>query len=169
MSTVADRQDAVNDSGTNPAGRTAAGDAFSALVTRVFRLNGLLAAEGESLARPAGQTTARWQLLAMVENGPATVAQTARMLGLARQSVQRVADVLEDAGLVRYLDNPNHRRARLVELTETGRHALTEIQAAQRPWANAIGGAVGASDLRRAIDVLDRLLGAMAARRGRDA
>jgi DNA-binding MarR family transcriptional regulator len=168
MSTLPDRQDAVNDSNANRAGRTAAGDAFSALVTRVFRLNGLLAAEGESLARPAGQTTARWQLLAMVENGPATVAQTARTLGLARQSVQRVADVLEDAGLVRYTDNPHHRRARLVELTEAGRRALTGIQAAQRPWANAIGGAVGASDLRKATDVLDRLLGVMVARRGRD-
>src|SRR5258705_3061979 len=169
MSPVADRQDAVNEGGPNPARRTAAGDAFSALVTRVFRLNGLLAAEGESLARPAGQTTARWQLLAMVENGPATVSQTARTLGLARQSVQRVADVLEDAGLVRYTDNPHHRRAQLVELTETGRRALSEIQAAQRPWADAIGGAVGASDLRKATDVLDRLLGAMAARRDRDA
>ena len=168
MSTLADRQDAVNESIADPAARTAAGDAFSALVTRVFRLNGLLAAEGESLARPAGQTTARWQLLAMVENGPATVAQTARTLGLARQSVQRVADVLEAAGLVVFTDNPHHRRARLVGLTDAGRRALSEIQAAQRPWANAIGRGIGANDLRKATEVLDRLLGVMAARRARD-
>ena len=169
MSTVADRQDAVNESSANSPSRTAAGDAFSALVTRLFRLNGLLAAEGESLARPAGQTTARWQVLAMVENGPATVAQTARTLGLARQSVQRLADVLEAAGLVTYTDNPHHRRARLVGLTDAGKRALTEIQAAQRPWADTIGGAVGERDLRKATEVLDRLLGVMTARRGRDA
>lgn len=176
MSNLLDRQHPVNDSGSirapgsgaNPARRTPAGDAFSGLVTRVFRLNGLLAAEGDALARPAGQTSARWQVLAMIENGPATVAQTARTLGLARQSVQRVADVLEADGLVAYADNPNHRRARLVALTEEGRRVLSAIQAAQRPWADAIGKAVGAADLRAATDILDRLLVVIAARRSGD-
>jgi DNA-binding MarR family transcriptional regulator len=175
MSTLPARQHPVNDSKalpargsrSNGAGRTPAGDTFSGLVARVFRLNGLLAAEGDALARPTGQTSARWQVLAMVENGPATVAQTARTLGLARQSVQRVADVLEADGLVAYADNPSHRRARLVGLTAEGRRVLTSIQAAQRPWADAIGKAVGQADLRRASDILDRLLEAMAARRGR--
>jgi DNA-binding MarR family transcriptional regulator len=176
MSNLPDRQHPVNDSGSIPASgseanrarRTPAGDAFSGLVTRVFRLNGLLAAEGDALARPAGQTSARWQVLAMIENGPATVAQTARTLGLARQSVQRVADVLEADGLVAYADNPNHRRARLVGLTEEGRGVLSAIQAAQRPWADALGRSVGADDLRKATDVLDRLVGVMTARRARD-
>ncbi len=135
---------------------------------RVFRLNGLLAAEGDALARPAGQTTARWQLLAMVENEPATVARTARTLGLARQSVQRVADVLEGEGLVAYHDNPSHRRARLVTLTADGRRALAAIQAAQRPWADAIGSAVGVRDLRHAATVLDRVIDALGERRSPD-
>lgn len=158
MSTIPDRQHPVNVSGAPTARRTAAGDAFSSLVPRVFRLNGLLAAAGDALARPAGQTTARWQLLAMVENAPATVAQTARALGLARQSVQRVADVLEAEGLIAYIDNPSHRRARLVELTDAGRAALAAIQAAQRPWADGIGGAVGERDVRIAVEVLDRVI-----------
>ena len=165
MSTLPERQDAVNTRGTESAPRTPAGDALSALVPRVFRLNGLLAAEGDALARPAGQTTARWQLLAMVEHEPATVARTARTLGLARQSVQRVADVLEAEGLVAYRDNPDHRRARLVSLTDDGRAALAAIQAAQRPWADALGSAVGARDLRQAAAVLDRVIQALATRR----
>ena len=162
MTTIPERQDAVKTRAMEPAPRTAAGDALSALVPRVFRLNGLLAAEGDALARPAGQTTARWQLLAMIEHEPATVARTARTLGLARQSVQRVADVLEAEGLVAYLDNPGHRRARLVSLTEDGRGALAAIQAAQRPWADALGAAVGARDLRQAGAVLDRVIQALA-------
>jgi DNA-binding MarR family transcriptional regulator len=101
----------------------------------------------------------------MVEHAPATVAQTARTLGLARQSVQRVADVLETEGLVAYAENPSHRRARLVGLTETGRAALTAIQAAQRPWADAIGDAVGARDLREAVAVLDRVVDVLSRRR----
>jgi DNA-binding MarR family transcriptional regulator len=128
------------------------------MVVRILRLNGLLAAEGEAIARPAGQTTARWQVLAMVENEPMTVAGIARTLGLARQSVQRVADLLADAGLVVYEDNPRHRRARLVRLTANGRSTLEMIQASQAPWANAIGETVGERELRRATDVLDRVL-----------
>src|SRR5919197_5544222 len=97
--------------------RTPAGEALSQLVVRVFQLNGLLTAAGDALARPAGQTTARWRVLAAVEAEPASVARIARAWSLARQSVQRVADDLERAGLVAYEDNPNHRRAKLVRLT----------------------------------------------------
>jgi DNA-binding MarR family transcriptional regulator len=169
MSTIPERQHPVNQSEASASARTPAGDAFSGLVPRVFRLNGLLAAEGDALARPAGQTAARWQLLAMVEDGPATVARTARTLGLARQSVQRVADVLEAEGLVAYADNPSHRRARLVTLTDEGSRILSAIQAAQRPWADAIGAVVGVRDLRQAATVLDRVIGALAEGRSRDA
>ena len=167
MSNVAERQHPVNEIAQESAARTPAGDAFSGLVVRLFRLNGLIAAEGEMLARPAGQTSARWQVLAMIEEAPLTVAQIARTLGLARQSVQRIADALEGAGLIRYEDNPRHRRARLATLTEEGRATLATIQAAQRPWADALGAAVGERDLRRAVTVLDRLLEVMAPRRSR--
>jgi len=167
MRNVAERQDTVNEIGLESSPRTAAGDAFSGLVVRLFRLNGLLAAEGETLARPTGQTTARWQVLAMVEDGPLTVAQIARTLGLARQSVQRVADALEQVGLVTYEDNPRHRRARLVTLTDEGRVTLSTIQTAQRPWADTLGRSVGERELRKAIIVLDRVLEVMTARRPR--
>ena len=153
MSKVAERQDAVNEMGLESGPRTAAGEAFSELVVRLFRLN--------------GQTTARWQVLAMVEDASLTVAKIARTLGLARQSVQRVADALEQVGLVTYEDNPRHRRARLVTLTDEGRVTLSTIQAAQRPWADTLGRSVGERELRNAIIVLDRVLEVMTARRPR--
>jgi DNA-binding MarR family transcriptional regulator len=162
MTTVPDRQHTVNL-------RTPAGDAFSGLAYRVLRLAGLLAAAGDALAKPAGQTSARWQVLAAVEVEPAAVASIARALGLARQSVQRVADALEDGGLIAYEDNPRHRRARLVRLTPEGRAALATIQAAQAPWADALGGRVGADRLERTNRVLDQVLAAVAAAVDRDA
>src|SRR5689334_25322427 len=103
MSTVPDRQHPVNSERRREDARTAAGDAFSALVARIFRLNGQLAAAGDALSRPAGQTSARWQVLAMLEDEPATVAAIARVLGLARQSVQRIADLLEADGLIAFV------------------------------------------------------------------
>ena len=166
MSSVPDRQHAVNTLPTENVpddARTAAGDAFSGLVIRVFRLAGLLAAEGDALARPAGQTTARWQVLAAVDDAPRSVAEIARVLGLARQSVQRVADALEDGGFVRYEDNPRHRRARLVVPTAAGTDALRRIEREQRPWADAIGSAVGVRDLERLRALLDRTTNAVEA------
>ena len=161
MSTVPARQHAVNqdglESGAGSSPRTPAGDAFSGLVIRVFRLSGMLADEGDALARPAGQTTARWQVLAAIEDEPRSVADIARALGLARQSVQRVTDALEAGGFVRYEDNPRDRRARLALPTDAGRDALRRIQAEQRPWADAIGSRIGSRDLERLNALLDKV------------
>src|SRR5437762_5766769 len=154
--TVSSRQHTVNH-------RTPAGDALSELWIGVFQLNGLFSAAGDALARPAGQTSARWQVMAAIEETPASVAQIARRLRLARQSVQRVADLLERDGLAIYEDNPAHRRAKLLELTPRGRDILASIQAAQRVWANDLGAAVGDRDLRRASAVLERVLAAVIA------
>jgi len=154
------RQHAVNTRDRRPT-RTPSGDALSALVVQVLRLGGLLTAAGDALARPAGQSSARWQVLAAVEHAPATVAQIARWLGLARQSVQRVADVLAAEGLTAYDENPDHLRAKLLALSPKGRAALANIQEAQRAWADALGAELGEADLRRAGAVLDRLLAAL--------
>ena len=87
-----------------------------------------------------------------------TVAQIARAWSLARQSVQRVADLLERDGLVTYEENPAHRRAQLVRLTPRGRSALRRIRVAQHEWANAVGDRIGTRDLRRANGILARII-----------
>lgn len=157
------RQHAVN-SGQPPAVRSPAGDAFSALVVQVLRLGGLLTSAGDALSKPAGQSSARWQILAAADHAPATVAQVARALGLARQSVQRVADLLAEEGLAEYRDNPEHLRAKLLHLTPRGRAVLAQIQQAQRGWADELGAEVGEADLRKASAVLARVLEAVARR-----
>jgi DNA-binding MarR family transcriptional regulator len=133
----------------------------------VIRLHGQLGAAGDGLARPAGQTSARWQVLAGAEDGSRSVADVARTLGLARQSVQRVADLLEGDGLVAYAENPRHRRARLLLLTTAGRDVLTAIQVRQRGWADRLGEEMGERQLRQASAVLERVLSLLTARRTR--
>lgn len=154
------RQRAVNSKESEK--RSAAGDAFSQVAFRVLRLAGQLGAAGDALAGPAGQSSARWQVLAAAEHGPVTVAQIARILGLARQSVQRVADLLAKDGLAGYRTNPDHQRAMLLELTPRGRSVLATIQRAQRTWADRLGGAVGEAHLRRTAAVLDQVSAALA-------
>jgi DNA-binding MarR family transcriptional regulator len=136
---------------------------MSELAVHVFRLNGLLTAAGDAMAEPAGQTTARWRVLAAIEDRPLTVAQIARAWRLARQSVQRVADLLVDDGLATYEDNPNHRRAKLLRITPEGTAAMETIRLAQEVWADRLGEEVGEEDLRAVnerlravIEVLER-------------
>lgn len=158
--TLRNRQHAVNVS-THVVRRTPAGNALSAVTILILRLAGHLTAAGDDLARPAGQTSARWQVLAAAENEPVTVAHIARSLGLARQSVQRVADVLAEEGLADYQENPAHRRAKLLCLLPKGRAVLRTIQAAQQPWADRLGARIGEAELRRAAATLERLLQAL--------
>jgi DNA-binding MarR family transcriptional regulator len=160
--TIQGRQDAVN-TPRRSSGRTPGGDAMSELAVHVFRLNGLLTAAGDAMAEPAGQTTARWRVLAAIEDRPLTVAQIARAWRLARQSVQRVADLLVDDGLATYEDNPNHRRAKLLRITPEGTAAMETIRLAQEVWADRLGEEVGEEDLRAVnerlravIEVLER-------------
>jgi DNA-binding MarR family transcriptional regulator len=156
--TVAGRQHVVNE---GPAARTPAGDALTDLVMQVVRLIRDFTAAGEALAKPAGQTLARWLVLEAVQDGPATVAQIARQMHLARQGVQRLADVLVRDGLAVYEPNPAHRRAKLLRLTPQGRSALRTVQAAQLRWADALGAELGEADLRQASAVLERVLDAI--------
>jgi len=138
-------------------GWTTQGDAFGEIILEVFRLNGRLIDAGDTMAAPVGQTSARWQVLGVVAGGPASVAQVARAMGLTRQAVQRTADLLAADGLVRYTDNPHHRRAKLVTMTPEGRQALDYITQRQARWANRIGGQHDLEQMRTAATVLRQL------------
>jgi len=154
--TTRHRQHAVKpDSADGP--RTASGDALSLLIVQVMQLNGSLLAAGDALAAPAGQSSARWQVLAAVERSPGSVAEIARLMNLARQSVQRVADLLVAQGLASYEENPSHARAKNLRLTASGRRTLGQIQHAQRQWANKLAAELDPGDIVAASSLLERL------------
>jgi DNA-binding MarR family transcriptional regulator len=134
--------------------RTPSGDAFATFAISVLRLAGHLQTAGDALAKPAGQTSARWQVLAAADHAPMSVADAARALGMTRQGVQRVADLLETDGLLLYAENPAHQRAKLMTLTDAGKEALEAIKARQAVWANALGETLGEKELRQATDTL---------------
>jgi DNA-binding MarR family transcriptional regulator len=133
------------------------GWAFSELLVEVFRVNGLLLAAGDELARPVGLTSARWQVLGVIDHGPATVAQVARIMGLTRQSVQQTADALVRDELVVLVTNPADRRAKLLRLSPAGRTALRYVEEQQSGWANAIAERLPHSELRACLAVLHDL------------
>ncbi|PYE21154.1 DNA-binding MarR family transcriptional regulator [Williamsia limnetica] len=134
----------------------------SALTT--FRLNGQFLAVAEALAAPAGLTATRWQVLGAVLSEPLSVSDIAREMGITRQSVQRTADLLARQGLVTYRDNPAHRRAKLVEVTEAGLTAVRLINPGHRDLARRLGEliddtawAAALSGLQQLSDALEQL------------
>jgi DNA-binding MarR family transcriptional regulator len=134
-----------------------AGEVLTSLIVPVIRLEAYFSRAGETIAAAGGQTLARWLVLETVAHAPATVAQIARGLGYTRQSVQRVADLLEQDGLTQYALNPAHQRSQLVRIKPLGLKALSTIQRAQRVWADRVGGEIGEAELRRASAVVDNL------------
>jgi DNA-binding MarR family transcriptional regulator len=138
--------------------RSPAGDALTDLVIRTFRLNGLFLAAAEHMARPAGLTAARWQVLGAVLREPLTVSDAARAMGLTRQSVQRLADALVEDGMAEYVDNPRHRRARLLRPTQAGWDAIAVIRPLQHAFTHQVTEQIGAEELRQAVAVMDRLI-----------
>ncbi|WP_329266034.1 MarR family winged helix-turn-helix transcriptional regulator [Streptomyces pseudovenezuelae] len=123
----------------------------------VFRLNGQFLAVADELAEPAGLTAAWWQVLGAVLPEPLPVAGIAREMGITRQSVQRIADLLVARGLAAYRPNPAHRRAKLLAPTEEGRAAVRRIDPGHAALADRLAEAFGEAELAEAVGVLERL------------
>jgi DNA-binding MarR family transcriptional regulator len=152
--TVRKRQHVVNSGRPT---RTVLGDAFTEFILEAATLGGIFTSAGERLAKLGDQTLARWVILDASEDKPSTVAEIARRRGIARQAVQRVADLLERDGLASYIVNPGHRRSRLLRPTARGREVLRIISVAQKTWADALGAEIGATKLKNASALVSQI------------
>ncbi|MFM9706393.1 MarR family winged helix-turn-helix transcriptional regulator [Streptomyces galilaeus] len=132
-------------------------DLLSRSALGVFRLNGQFLGVAEELARPAGLTAAWWQVLGAVLSEPLPVSGIARTMGITRQSVQRVADLLVGKGLAEYRPNPAHRRAKLLAPTERGLAAVARVDPGHDAFADRLAEAYGEAELAEAVRLLERL------------
>ena len=133
---------------------TPAGANFTRLILETFRLNGALIAAGDQLVGDLGLTSARWQVIGVLHDSPATVAEIARRMGLTRQNVQRIANCLAKDGFVTTSANPAHRRAKLYSLTPHGRTVMEEVVCRQAEWANKIADGVDSTEFAEAVSLM---------------
>jgi DNA-binding MarR family transcriptional regulator len=89
--------------------------------------------------------------------GPLTVPQIAQMRPTSRQRMQRLADELAAEGLVKFIDNPRHRRSKLVRLTSEGEARYREFNARFLSIASTMGVALSETDLRKTIEIIRQL------------
>ena len=96
-------------------------------------------------------------MLYLLDAQDLTVPTIARRLGLARQSVQRVADELVGEQLLRAVPNPDHARSALHALTEAGTDVLARINAKAAAWHRQVMRVLTPDDLARSHKLLETI------------
>jgi len=139
--------------------RTQAGTALTTLVLDLFRVNSLLLTAGDRLVAGLGLTSARWQTLGAVAAAehPQPVAWLARDMGANRQNVQRIINDLQEQGLVAFENNPHHKRAQLVVLTDKGKQTFDAAMRLQAPWMNDLSEGLSLKDIQTFQSVISAL------------
>src|SRR5499426_2096187 len=89
--------------------------------------------------------------------GPLTVPQIAEMRPTSRQRMQRLADELATEGLVEFIDNPKHRRSKLVRLTPKGDARYRALNARLLTIASTMGVALGEAEIRRTAEIVRQM------------
>jgi DNA-binding MarR family transcriptional regulator len=131
------------------------------IVAGIYELAGRLREHGDAIARTVGQTQARWQVMSAASEPPHTVPQIARILGVTRQNVQRIADLLVDEGAAEFQDNPDHRGSPHLILTRRGRAALDQITKAAASFHARLSRKLSAPEVASLQRGLHRLLQAL--------
>jgi DNA-binding MarR family transcriptional regulator len=108
--------------------RTSIGEALEELMVEVTYAFFPLRALGSQLGANAAWGGSYWGMLRSLKlEGPQTVAQIARSRPVPRQSIQKLANEMIQAGLIELVENPAHKRAKLLHLTEKGELTLLEL------------------------------------------
>jgi DNA-binding MarR family transcriptional regulator len=119
-----------------------------AVVDEVIGLFHRLRYVAEEIYGEGGRSTARRGILrGLVRYGAQTVPELARARSVTRQDVQPVVGALATEGLVELLDNPAHRRSRLVRVTERGERLVRVLDATDARVLRAVGVGLTARDL----------------------
>ncbi len=89
--------------------------------------------------------------------GPLTVPQMARRRPVSRQHIQAIVNDLQRAGLVSLVENPRHKRSRLVALTPDGQAAMDEVVEREHAVLNQVEIPVNVQEMQQASDVMRRM------------
>ncbi|MCL6417699.1 MarR family transcriptional regulator [Aestuariirhabdus sp. Z084] len=138
---------------------TAAGELFTQLTLEVFKLSGMLSNDGDQLTKEFGITSSRWKILGALDISPTplTVSEIGRAMGQSRQAVQRLVDVMVKDDLLHLVDNPNHKRAKLIELAPKGSEVCQQLYQKWIPEAERHAQALSAEELKVTLAVIQKI------------
>ena len=96
----------------------------------------------------------RGLLMSLERHGPRTVPQMARARPVSRQHVQTLVNRLLEQDLVELVDNPAHKRSRLVRLTRRGRATIQGMTRREASVFAGIAAELDAAELEHAAAAL---------------
>jgi DNA-binding MarR family transcriptional regulator len=99
----------------------------------------------------------RGVLIDLARMGPQTVSGMARARAVSRQHIQALVDYFGARGLVELVENPNHRRSKLVRLTRNGTVLVKAMVERERAALSSVELAISPAQIRRAAVVLREL------------
>jgi len=134
---------------TKDASPLAVGQAYMELHHQAHRIvERAMTAAGISLGRAK-------VLIRLSLHGAMNQATLASHLGFAPRSVTETVDALEREGLVTRSDDPHDRRARIVELTDSGREAAEVASAVRKKAMDEIYGVLSPAERAQLVSLLD--------------
>jgi DNA-binding MarR family transcriptional regulator len=138
--------------------RSAAGELLFDVMVETAATFFRVRAAGQRLGAMTSWGGGSWGLLrSLALGGPQTVPQLARSRPVARQRIQKIADELAADGLVEFIDNPGHKRSKLVALTAKGAAKYAEITERILDLAEVLARDMSERELKTALGVLRRL------------
>ena len=129
-------------------------DLFFEIATIFFRMRA--AGQKLGLVSKRGGGTLGF-LRTLVVAGPITVPDLARMRPTSRQRMQQLADELADDGLIEFVDNPHHRKSKLMRLTRKGEARYRAMLKQLYELGAEISKGIGEADLRNATALIREL------------
>ena len=106
------------------------------------------------LARHDLSPQERRLMMTLRKHRRSTVPQLARKRGVSRQYVQVTMNALTRRGLVFFRENPDHKRSRLLELTQQGEERIREIMAREGEAMHRVAAGLSPEEVRQAVVVL---------------
>lgn len=127
-------------------------DLSIAVIEFYFRIEAITQA-----AAGFAQAGGEWGVLrTLVKEGPHTVPEMARTRPVSRQHCQTICNALEDQGLVEFVDNPKHKRSKLVRVTKKGRERFEAMKKQFLAAAGVYAPFFTAAEVSMATDVCKR-------------
>ena len=137
-------------------------EALYPLTLQVRRLFHRLGHDVTALHTETGITAGmRAVLESVIAKGPQTVPDMARVRPVSRQHIQGLVNALLAAGLIETIDNPAHRRSRLVRATDAGQAAYDRLRAREAEAFRRLPLGIAAAELNLAARVLATVLEAL--------
>ncbi len=132
---------------------------FTEVVLETFKVGGLLNIEGDKMTKEFGLTASRWKILGAIElsDTPLTISEIGRLMGQSRQAVQRLVDLMTKDKLLQQLENPNHKRAKFVQLTPQAKTLYLQLDKKQTQWADHLSVDIKKSELETTREVLKKI------------